>query len=355
MSIQQQAQQLLDEATSSLPGLGLQFCAFQDGKCVASAFSGDAAFDGSKKVDEHTLFPIYSTSKSVPATALVRLVWQGKISLDQPVTDFWSEFGKNGKENTRVLHLLNHTSGVPQRLREQTSYEAIADWDTMIHAIENVACDWTPGTKTRYQSLSYGWLTAELIQRITKTSFIDYIKTELGFDRNSDFIFGLDDETEKRTSDFKLANEKKKSSSFSKCDPLDDLMKNDLIRRMVQPGFNGFASAYGLAVFLNDVVNCKFFDREHLELATSTGFRPEKETPVCNNTMFGLGYAICGPVDDPGLFFGHGGYGGTEVTANRDTGTVCAFTTNILDGAEDVKAKLYALMGMKQRDGWERP
>ena len=353
MNIQQQIQNLLKQATEATPGLGLQFCVFQNGKCIVDLFSGDAAFDGSKKVDKNTLFPIYSTSKSVPATALVRLVNQGKVSLDQFVTDFWSEFGKNGKEKTKVLHLLNHTSGLPQRFQEQSSYEAIADWDTMIHAIENTPCDWTPGTKTRYQSLTYGWVTAELIQRITNTSFIDYISSELGFSSSGNFVFGLNDETEKLTSDFKLASNKPQSASFSKCDPLDDLMKNNLVRRMVQPGFNGFASAYGLASFMNDVVNCKFYDQEHLNLAASTKFRPDQGTPVNNCTMFGLGYALSGPADDPGLFFGHGGYGGTEVIANRDNKTVCAFTTNILSGAEKVKGDLLALFDMQQRVGWE--
>ena len=352
MNIQQQAQEILNRATSAIPGSGMQFCAFKDGKCIANVFAGYAEFDYSRKVDENTLFPVYSTSKSVPATAITRLIEQGKLSPDQKVTDIWPEFGKNGKGNTLIRHILHHTSGVPQRLKEQTSYEAISDWDTMIHAIENVACDWEPGTKTRYQSLSYGWLTAEIIQRVTKMSFKEYIMKELGFRDDRDFVFGLNDETEKLVSDFKIAEGSQKSSSFSKCDPIDELMKEPLIRRMVQPGFNGFASAYGLASFMNDVINCKFFNRQSLLDATDVSYRPETCTPFGTCSCFGYGYALSGPADDPGRYFGHGGYGGSEAVAGRDNGFACGFTTNIL--GTEVSFELLELVGMKLREGWEK-
>ena len=76
MDIQPKALEIIRQATSSLPGSGIQFCVFKDNKCVANVFSGFAAFDLSRKVDENTLFPIYSTSKSVPAAAFTRLIEQ---------------------------------------------------------------------------------------------------------------------------------------------------------------------------------------------------------------------------------------------------------------------------------------
>ena len=352
MNVNQKAAELLHKTAESFPGIGMQFCVFQEGKCVLNLCEGYAKFDGSKKVDENTLFPIYSTSKIVPGVALTKLIEEGKVSPDQKVTDFWPEFGKNGKENTLVRHLLNHTSGVPQRLKEQTSYEEISNWESMIHAIENVQCDWVPGTKTRYQSLSYGWLTAELIQRITKMSFKEYIIKELNFSDSQHFVFGLNDETEKLASEFKLREGEEKSSSFSKCDPIDDLMQEPLIRRMVQPGFNGFASAYGLASFMNDVVNCKFFNEQSLMDATSMEYRPEKTPPTLEVKCWGYGFALAGPLDNTGLLFGHGGYGGTEVVSHRENKTTCSFTTNILCAGEDTKFELFELFGLTIRKGW---
>ena len=352
MDLQKEARSIMQEIKGKYPDIGMQFCLMKKGKVIVNVNEGFASFDKSRKVDDSTLFPIYSTSKIVPGAAITKLIEEGVISPDQKVTDFWPEFGQNGKESTLVRHLLHHTSGVPQRLKAQTSYEAISNWKTMTTAIEEVACDWIPGTKTRYQSLSYGWLTAELIQRATGMSFKDYIIKNLGFSDEADFVFGLNDNTEKLTSDFKLSNTKEKSSSFSKCDPLDDLMKEPLIRRMVQPGFNGFASALGLASFMDSVVNEKFFNRQSLLDATSIAHRPEKTAPTCEVKCWGYGFALSGPVDNPGLQLGHGGYGGTEVVAHRDNQTVCSFTTNILGEPECVKMKLYALAGITLREGW---
>ena len=129
-------------------------------------------------------------------------------------------------------------------------------------------------------------------------------------------------------------------------------MKNDLIRRMVQPGFNGFASAVGLASFMDDVVNEKFFNRKSLLDATSIEHRPEKTAPTLEVKCWGYGFALSGPADNPGLYLGHGGYGGTEVVAHRDNKTVCAFTTNILGAPENIKFKLFSLFGIESRKGW---
>ena len=354
MSTEKQVQSILDEAVKAYPGAGMQFCAIKDDQCIVSACAGFTSEKMDKKVEEHTLFPVYSTSKSVPATALSRLIAKGKISPDQPVTDIWPEFGKSGKETTLVRHLLNHTSGLPQRFKEQTSYEIVCDWESMIRAIENAPCDWVPGTQARYQSLTYGWVTMELIQRVTGMSFKEYIAKELGLTDDGDFIFGTTDETEKRISDFRLADGHAKSSSFSVCDPIDDLMQQKCIRRAVLPGFNGFASAYGLASFMNRVNNCDFFSRRILKDATSPEYSPAKDNPVKGSTkIFGYGYALTGPAGDLGKFYGHGGYGGSEAIADRDNNVTCGFTTNILCAAEDIKFELFKYFGIEPRLNWK--
>ena len=353
MSIEKQVQDLLDNAVKAFPGCGMQFCAIKDDQCIVSAYSGFTSKEMNQKVTEHTLFPVYSTSKNVPAAALTRLIAKGKISPDQPVTDIWPEFGKNGKESTLVRHLLNHTSGLPQRFKEQTSYEFICDWQSMIRTIENSPCDWIPGTQARYQSLTYGWVTMELIQRVTGMSFKEYIAKELGLNDDGDFIFGTTDETEKRISDFRLADESKKSSSISICDPLDDLMRQDCVRRAVLPGFNAFASAYGLANFMNRVNNCDFFSRRMLMDATSAEHSPAKDNPRKSvHNLFGYGFALAGPLGDLGKLYGHGGYGGSCAIADRDNNVSCGFTTNILNYGEDVRTELFKMFSIEKYLNW---
>ncbi len=65
-------------------------------------------------VDAETLFQIGSTGKTYTATALMRLVEQGKVDLEAPVRDYLPEFrvaDETVSEEVRVRHLLTHTAG----------------------------------------------------------------------------------------------------------------------------------------------------------------------------------------------------------------------------------------------------
>lgn len=353
MDLQKEAQRIVDAAVADGSENSVQFCAFRDGECIVDVWAGWQDFERTRGIDRHTLFPIYSTSKGIPATALNRLIEQGAVSADTPVREIWPEFAVNGKETTRLLHFLNHTSGLHQRFPEQTSYEFVADWESMLHVIENSAPDWIPGTRTRYQSLTYGWVTAEMIRRLTGTTFRDYVKRELFEPAGiNDLIFGMTDETEQRAAEFRLAPGEPKSHSISICDPLDDLMRQPCIRRAALPGFNGFASAHALAQFYDEILKERYFSRAMLIDATTLR-RPEKEPLKKKNwDCFGNGYALSGSVRDIGEVFGHGGYGGSDALADRSKHLTVGFTAGIL-GPHPCKEKLYRLVGFTQREGWE--
>ena len=65
-------------------------------------------------VNEHTVFPIASISKTFAATAMMRLVEQGKVDLRSPVRAYLPEFRVQDEEVSRTVtlwHLLTHTPG----------------------------------------------------------------------------------------------------------------------------------------------------------------------------------------------------------------------------------------------------
>ena len=353
MDLQNEAQRIVDAAVADGTENSLQFCVFRDGECIIDVCAGWIGFDRRRRVDSHTIFPIYSTGKGVPAAALTRLIGEGRVSPDQPVADFWPEFAKNGKEHTLVRHLLNHSSGLRQRFPEQKSYELVADWPYMIQVIEESAPDWEPGSRTRYQSLTYGWVTAELIRRITGKEFRDYVREELFQPENiTDFYFGTTDEAERNAAEFRLGPDMKPSSSISICDPLVELMRQPCIRRAALPGFNGFASARALARFYQAILAGRYFSREMLLEATEL-HRPEPEPPRLGDfNCFGYGFALSGPREEIGRVFGHGGYGGSDGIADRGRGLAVGFTAGVL-GSHPCKETLYRLIGLEQRRGWE--
>ncbi len=64
-----------------------------------------------------TIFDVASLTKCiVTATAVMQLVEQGKLRLNDPVTAYLPEFAGNGKEGITVRQLLTHFSGLPEDL-----------------------------------------------------------------------------------------------------------------------------------------------------------------------------------------------------------------------------------------------
>jgi len=68
-----------------------------------------------KKMKEDTIFDLASVTKVAATTqAIMKLNFEGKLSVDDLVTKYIPEFGKNGKDTITIKELLTHTSGMPQ-------------------------------------------------------------------------------------------------------------------------------------------------------------------------------------------------------------------------------------------------
>ena len=71
-----------------------------------------------------TIFDLASLTKVVATTtAVMKLVEQGKIRLNDPVAKYLPEFGQNGKEDITVRQLLTHYSGLGPDLDLKTIWE----------------------------------------------------------------------------------------------------------------------------------------------------------------------------------------------------------------------------------------
>ncbi len=87
------------------------------------AYAGVTSVENPLPVDENTLFQFGSTGKTYTATAVMRLVEQGKVDLDAPVRTYLPEFTLQDADvaaRVTVLQLLNHTAGWEGDLMENT-------------------------------------------------------------------------------------------------------------------------------------------------------------------------------------------------------------------------------------------
>jgi CubicO group peptidase (beta-lactamase class C family) len=157
---------------------GVQFAAFVGGELVLRGAAGVADDTGTMVTDE-TLFPIFSVTKGLAATALHLQVQRGLVELDRPVARYWTEFGAAGKHNVLVRDVLVQQSGVPQ-MPPGTTAARLADWDWCVAGLAELRPLFAPGTSS-YASISYGWQLGEIVRRtdVKQRAFAEFVSEEL--------------------------------------------------------------------------------------------------------------------------------------------------------------------------------
>lgn len=147
-------------------------------------FSGGVGFADLKNqipANEHHLFRMGSVSKSFAALAILQLVEQGKLSLEDHLRDIAPEvIFENEWETTnplKVVHLLEHTTGF-----DDMHFSAMYNSETnelplreMLHKHENsMHCRWKPGSRFSYSNSGYVVLTY-LIEKFSGQNYHDYM------------------------------------------------------------------------------------------------------------------------------------------------------------------------------------
>lgn len=125
------------------------------------------------------LFLMASISKPVTYMAALMLMERGLLNLADPVVRYIPDFAAHHKDQTLVLHLCTHTSGLPDMLENneqlRREHAPLAKFsDGAIHAIPLF---W-PGTKLSYQSMGT-LIVAELVQRLSGKSIHEFLRKEI--------------------------------------------------------------------------------------------------------------------------------------------------------------------------------
>lgn len=199
-------QDLLDKLVSEGREIGVQVAAWQGEEPIVDAWAGLA--DPQRKVGPDTLFNVFSVSKAVTAVALHIQAERGLVDYDQPVARYWPEFAAAGKEKVTVRQVLSHVSGV-YRMPPEVTPEMIVDWDWVTSRIAEMPASYPPGSRSSYQSLTFGWLIGEVVRRTDPNSraFGDFVREEVAEPIGAtDLWLGIPDEAEPRVAILDAAN-----------------------------------------------------------------------------------------------------------------------------------------------------
>lgn len=153
----------------NIPGVAVGVWA--NGKEVYACY-GVTSVENPRPIDQDTLFLVASVTKTFTATALMRLVAEGKVELSAPVRRYVPEFRLKDQQTAdkiTVLNLLNHTSGLDWRVNIDTGEgdDALERYAAKMAEMELIAL---PGTRVSYSQAGYN-LLGRIIEKVTGQTF----------------------------------------------------------------------------------------------------------------------------------------------------------------------------------------
>lgn len=173
-------QAVLNDLVAEGREIGVQVCAWLGEEPIVDCWAGLANADTGVPVDGDTLFNVYSVSKAVTAVALHIQVERGLVEYDAPVAAYWPEFAQAGKADVTVRHVLSHVSGV-LRMPPDVTPELMTNWDWMCTRIAEMPGVYPAGTRSSYQSMTFGWLVGEIVRRTDpkRRPFGQFVREEI--------------------------------------------------------------------------------------------------------------------------------------------------------------------------------
>jgi len=127
-------------------------------------------------VKPETIFQSGSVGKQFTATAVMMLVEEGKVSLEDPLTKFFPDAPASWKQ-VKIRQLLSHTGGFTDYPKNFDMRKDYTEAD-LLKIVEGIPLAYPPGTKWDYANL--GYLTLGIvIHKVTGEFYGDFLQERI--------------------------------------------------------------------------------------------------------------------------------------------------------------------------------
>ncbi len=290
-------------------------------KVLSMETVGFADLGGKKAMKADSVFWIASQSKPITAAAVLMLVDEGKIVLDDAVEKYLPEFrGQmvvSEKDGEHVLlkkpahpitvrEVLSHMSGMPfsSAIEKPTLDGLPLDAATRSYAMTPLQTE--PGTKYQYSNAGIN-TAARIIEVVTQMKYEDFMQqrlfTPLGMKDTS--FWPTEKQARRVAKSYRPDKAKANLEEF----PVSQLIYplTDRARRFPMPAGGLFSTAQDTARFCQMMLNGGELNGRRYLSEASFKELTKRQTPATVKDSYGLGFAV-GPD-----WFGHGGAHATNM------------------------------------------
>ena len=172
------ADRAIKQVLKEFQAVGISAAIVKDGKIVYNKSFGYKDLESKAPLCNDHLMRIASISKSFTATAFMQLVEQGKVSLDDDVSELIGFRIRNPRfPDTPITlkMLLSHTAS----LRDKGGYGTLDRLNPAINGdCAGAYLEYEPGTNYRYSNLGLN-LAGSILEKVTGVRFDEYVKKQI--------------------------------------------------------------------------------------------------------------------------------------------------------------------------------
>ena len=175
------ADSLAESVVRSGAVAGLSIAVVRGADTLVMKGYGSADLENDLPAGPQTVYRIGSVTKQFTSVAIMQLVQQGKLSLDDEVTKYVPNAPTHGRR-VLVRHLLNHTSGIPSYTDVGPAFGRKArldlTHDSLLAIVRDDSLLFEPGSHFYYNNTGY-FLLGMIVERISGKSYGDYLRDAL--------------------------------------------------------------------------------------------------------------------------------------------------------------------------------
>jgi CubicO group peptidase (beta-lactamase class C family) len=310
----------------------------RNGKVFHLEATGFQDLESRKPMRTNTIFDVRSVTKTVTAVAVMILIEEGKLGLNDPVEKYLPGFKK-----ITIHHLLTHTSGLPFSRPAEIEDITIKRDRTLAEVVALLAKqepEFTPGTQFRYASSGFAIL-GRIIEVVSGKPYEQFVKERV-FDplgMRDSFFFIPDDRRARVASVYR-----KQDGKLEKWREIDEYTRH---AKYSAPEFGMYSTAEDLAAFCQMMLNGGTFrgrrvlSRMSVAAMTANHTMNIKSAVTQRPAYNGLGWGLSGdPIDDfpltsPGSY-GHNGAFGSLIWIDPKEGLVRIFLEQLFGSGSEL-------------------
>lgn len=248
----------LNKIAKKHEAVGLAVVVVKDGKPIYDHAIGFKDLEQQQPLTTDNLFRIASISKSFTSTAIMQLVEQGKLSLDDDFSDLVGFKVRNPKfPNTKITleMVLSHRSS----LNDSNGYFTFDVLDTTINKNWKASYnDYEPGKGYEYCNLNFNMVGA-VLEKVTGQRFDNYIKKQILTPLHLDAGYTIDSLDQSRIAKLYEKDQGVFKESKSAYNPRSEEIKNHILG-VTTPVFSPTG---GMKISANDLAKYMIMHMNH--------------------------------------------------------------------------------------------